>query len=330
MKKSDLILDILLKAIRKEIDAYTTYVKASESSPFPETKSLLAQLAEEERKHRDLLLREYRTLRGMLQKSKPRESYLTEVKVQYRLPAELPFKPLPTIPGIDLAAISLPTEFMGGDYLEVFPFSSGDEGLDSIGIALGDIMGHGLEAARLKGLIKSTFARLIDSSQKGEQIEKADNTASLIEHLNRLLWEPCRKADSYISLFYCVLNPSNKRLTYTSAGQLPPILLTDKGSKYITLTNTQLVIGILQQVDYSQTEVPLQKDDVLMLYSDGVTEARDKKREEFGIQRLVALLSKRYNLTSEAIIQQICQGLAYFLRDKPLQDELTIAVAKIV
>ena len=330
MKKSNLILDILLQAIRKEIDAYITYVKASESSPYPETKSLLAQLAEEERKHRDLLLREYRTLRGMLQKSKPRESYLTEVEVQYRLPTELPFKPLPTVPGIDLAAVSLPTEFMGGDYLEVFPFSSGDEGLDRIGIVLGDIMGHGLEAAQLKGLIKSTFARLMDSSLKKEQNEKPDNTASLIAHLNRLLWESCRKADSYISLVYCVLNPSNNKLVYTSAGQLPPILFTEHGSKYISLANTQLVIGILPQVDYSQTEVPLQKGDVLMLYSDGVTEATGRKGEEFGTSRLVELLSKHYNLTSKAIIQQICQSLTDFLQNRLLKDELTIAIAKIV
>ena len=329
MKKTDLILDILLKAIRKEIDAYTTYVKTSESSPYPETKSLLAQLAEEERKHRQLLLREYRTLRGMLQKSKPRASYLTKDRVRYRLPAELPFKQLSTIPGIDLAAISLPTEFMGGDYLEAFSFSSEDEQMTSIGIILGDIMGHGLDAAKLKGLIKSTFAQFIDSSQQRDQNERAVNTASLIDHLNRLLWEPCRKSDSYISLFFCVLNPYQRRLVYTSAGHIPPILFTDNGSKYISLTNTQLVIGILQQVSYSQTEVSLQKGDVLMLYSDGVTEATGRKGEEFGMQRLVELVQQHCNLTSEAIIQKICQGLANFLEDKPLKDELTIAIAKI-
>ena len=329
MKKTDLILDILLKAIRKEIDAYTTYVKASESSPYPETKSLLAQLAEEERKHRQLLLREYRTLRGMLQKSKPRASYLTKKKVRYRLPAELPFKQLPTIPGIDLAAISLPTEFMGGDYLEAFLFPSGDGQLSSIGIILADIMGHGLQAAKLKALIKSTFAQFMDSSQQGAQNETAVKTAFLIDRLNRLLWEPCRKADSYISLFFCVLNPYQRRLVYTSAGHIPPILFTNNGSKYISLTNTQLVIGILQQVGYSQTEIPLQKGDVLMLYSDGVTEATGRKGEEFGMQRLVKLVQQHCNLTSEEIIQQICRGLTDFLEDKPLKDELTVAMAKI-
>jgi len=330
MKKSDLILDILLQAIRKEIDAYNTYVKTSEISPYPETKALLAQLAEEERKHRQLLLREYLTLRGLLQESKTRAAYLTKDRVQYSLPAELPFKQLRTIPTIDLAAISLPTEFMGGDYLESFPFSSEDEQLASIGIVLGDIMGHGLEATQLKGLLKTTFAKLMGSTGQTGQNNKAVNTASLIDRLNRLLWEPCRSTDAYITLFYCVMNPYNKRLVYTSAGHNPPMIFTDNGSKYTSLSNTQMVIGVLQQVDYSPTEVPLHRGDVLIIYSDGLTEATNRKKEEFGIQRLVELVQQNYNLNSEAIIQQICQGLAAFLQDRPLKDELTIAVAKIV
>ncbi|TKJ31095.1 hypothetical protein CEE39_07560 [bacterium (candidate division B38) B3_B38] len=329
MKKSDLILDILLRAIRKEIDAYNTYVKASESSPYPETKSLLAQLAEEERKHRNMLLHEYRTLRGMLQKSKPRKSYLTKDRVRYSLSAELPFKQLRTVPGIDVAAISLPTEFMGGDYLETFPLSSVDGQLTNMGIVLGDIMGHGLQASQLKGLIKSTFARLLDPSQPAGQSERAAKTASFIEHLNRILWEPCRKADSYIPLFYCVLDPDNENLVYTSAGHIPPILFTEHGSKYTPLANTQLVIGILQQVDYSKTEIQLRRGDLLMLYSDGVTEATDRKGEEFGMQRLVGLVQQHCHLASKAIIRQICQGLTGFLQDTLLQDELTIAIAKI-
>ncbi len=329
MKKNELILEILLKAIRKEIDAYNTYIQATESSPYPETKSLLTQLAEEERKHRNMLLREYRTLRGMLQKSKSRKSYLTKDRVRYRLPDKLPFKQLRSVPGIDLAAISLPTEFMGGDYLETFPLSSVHGPFTSIGIVLGDIMGHGLQASQLKGFIKSTFARLVDSSQPEGQTENAAKTDSFIEHLNRILWEPCRKADSYIPLFYCVLHPDSENLVYTSAGHIPPILFTDRGSKHAPLANTQLVIGILQQVDYSQTEIQLRRGDVLILYSDGVTEAANKKGEELGIQRLVGLVQQNYNLASEAIIQQICQGLADFLKDTPIHDELTIAIAKI-
>ena len=80
-KKDELILKLLLNAIQKEIDAYNYYIEASESSPYAETKSLLLQLAGEERKHRQLLLREYRTVQEMLKKSKNRASYLSKDKV---------------------------------------------------------------------------------------------------------------------------------------------------------------------------------------------------------------------------------------------------------
>jgi len=330
MKKKDLILELLLTAIHKEIEAYNYYLKTSESTPYPETKSLLLQLAEEEKKHQRLLLREYRTLREMFKKSKPRVSYLTKDRVSYQIPTTLPFKLLPSISGIDLSGISLPTEFMGGDYLDAFPFISKYEKESSLGLLLCDIMGHGLKAAQLKGVIKSTFSELIDSILQEEKEEKIIATALLIHRLNQLLWEPCRKADSFITLFYCVIYPYRGKLLYTSAGHNPQLLFTDNGKKYISLANTQLIIGILEKVDYSQTEVRLEKGDLLLLYSDGLIEATNKRGKEFGIKKLIELVQENYNLPSKEIIQQICQRLTNFLNSKLMKDDFSLAIAKIV
>ncbi len=117
-EKKDIILDILTGAIQREISAYDYYYKSSESSPFPETKSLLLQLAREEKKHREILTQEYRTVKRMLQKGESRRVYLKKEEVSYFIPDEIPYRKVRTIPEIELSCVSLPSEFLGGDYFE--------------------------------------------------------------------------------------------------------------------------------------------------------------------------------------------------------------------
>jgi serine phosphatase RsbU (regulator of sigma subunit) len=329
-KKDDLILKLLLDAIRKEIDAYNYYLQASESSPYAETKSLLLQLAGEERKHRQVLLREYRTLREMLKKSKDRASYLSKDKVRYNIPQKLPFKYFSEVPGIEVAGVTLPTEYMGGDYLENYAYFADKPERRSMGILLCDIMGHGLKASQLKGIIKQTFSELIESIQEKGGKDSIFNTASLIRRFNQLLWAQCRDADSFITLFYCILHPHNNKLIYTSAGHNPPLLFTDEAHQHIALSTTQLIIGILENVEYSKQEVPINKGDVLLIYSDGLIEATNKHDEEFGMKRLIDLIQEKNKLSVKQIIQHICQSLNDFLQGKSLEDDLTIAVAKIL
>lgn len=329
-KKDELILKLLLNAIQKEIDAYNYYIEASESSPYAETKSLLLQLAGEERKHRQLLLREYRTVQEMLKKSKNRASYLSKDKVRYKIPKPLPYKYFSKVAGIEVAGITLPTEFMGGDYLENYSYFSDVPEQRSMGILLCDIMGHGLKASQLKGTIKQTFSELIEAIQKEDKKDSIFDTASLMHRFNQLVWAPCREADSFITAFYSVLYPHSSKLIYTSAGHNPPLLFSNNGKTYVSLSNTQLIIGILENVEYTQQEIHINEGDILLIYSDGLVEATNKKEEEFGIERLIEIIQLQHKLSSKNIIQHICQSLEAFLQGKPLEDDLTIAVAKIL
>jgi sigma-B regulation protein RsbU (phosphoserine phosphatase) len=329
-KKDELILKLLLNAIQKEIDAYNYYIEASENSPYAETKSLLLQLAGEERKHRQLLLREYRTVREMLKKSKNRASYLSKDKVRYKIPKPLPYKYFSKVTGIEVAGITLPTQFMGGDYLENYSYFSDVPEQRSMGILLCDIMGHGLKASQLKGIIKQTFSELIEAIQKEDKKDSIFGTASLMHRFNQLVWASCREADSFITAFYSVLHPHSSKLIYTSAGHNPPLLFSNNGKTYLSLSNTQLIIGILENVEYTQQEIHINKGDILLIYSDGLIEATNKKEEEFGIERLIEIIQLQHKLSSKQIIQYICQSLEDFLQGKPLEDDLTIAVAKIL
>lgn len=85
----------------------------------------------------------------------------------------------------------------------------------------------------------------------------------------------------------------------------------------------------MKEVDYQQTEIKLKKGDILLLYTDGITEAIDKKGKEFGKERLIELVKKHHKLDTRKIINHICKALSHFLSDKPLHDDLTITIAKI-
>lgn len=329
MKKSDLMLDILLKAIYKERDIYKTYLKVRDRVKDPRIKAMLTELAEEERKHRKLMLQEFRTLREMLQTTEPRKAHLSEKKVSYRLPSRLPFKELASIPGIDLAGVSLPSEFMGGDYLESFSLEYEDKSHAGLALMIGDIMGHGLMVVQSKAQIKTLFSNTIYSHKPKNKKNETLSTASLVRRFNEKLYELCQRERSIISLLLCFLEPEKKRLVYTCAGHNPCILITDNGANHTLLADSHLIIGVMKAVDYQQTEVKLTKGDILVLYTDGITEATNKKGKEFGSERLVELVQKHHKHDAKGIINHIANDLSLFLGTKPLHDDLTLTITKI-
>lgn len=329
-KDTELMLDLFLKSIYKERDIYRTYLEVRDHVQNPKKKEMLTELAQEERKHRKLMLREFRTLREMMQQTEEGKVQLSEQKVSYHLPQRLIFKELDSVPGIDLAGISLPSEFMGGDYLESFPFYYDDQSHAGLGLLLGDIMGHGMMVVQRKAHIKALFSNAMHSIHPKNRKDKALSTAAMIHRFNEELYGPCQKSRSFLTLFLCLLDPDNGRLIYTSAGHNPGLLFTEHGARHTLLANSGLIIGVMKDVDYNETEMRLGKGDILMLYTDGITEATNKKGKEFGLQRLIQLVQQHHNLSAQEIINRISTSLSGFIGKKPLHDDLTLTIAKIM
>ena len=120
MEENRDFFNILIEAIRRETEAFNYYYNASENSPSSETRSLLLQLAEEERKHRTILLQEFQNLKR-LKSGVNKEVLLKEEKVSFHVPEKPSFKRVQSLKSIDLAVVSLPTEFIGGDFLTPSP-----------------------------------------------------------------------------------------------------------------------------------------------------------------------------------------------------------------
>ena len=309
-------------AIKRETEALNYYYHASEKSPSPENRSLLTQLAEEERRHRIVLVQEYKNLKR-LWSGKSKEVFLEKKRVSYLLPDEPNYKQAQSLKLVDLAVVCLPTEFVGGDFFDTFVIE--DE--RKMGLFLFDVMGHGMEAIDLKAKAKTEWGKLKELFLEKEAHSLLLSPSSVITQLNQLLWHECQRLASFLSLFYVVVDLSKNRMIYASAGHEPPILFQKQG--YSHLIESDLLLGIDQDKTYGEGIMEIHAGDILVMFTDGVVESQNPNDEEFNRNSLVRVVEENKNRTATEIIHQILMALKDFMGGKPLIDEFTLAVAKM-
>jgi sigma-B regulation protein RsbU (phosphoserine phosphatase) len=322
MKHDQEFFDILIGAIRKETEAFNYYHQASQKAPSQEARSLLVQLAEEERKHRIILIQEFQNLTRLVS-GKDSEEFIKEGQVSFHLPLEPVFKRAQSLKSVDLAAVSLPSELAGGDFFDTFLVRDRDQ----LGLLLFDVMGHGLEATELKAKTRAEWGRL-----KELYLEKAAHSlllepASVLAHLNRFVWAECHRLACFLTMAYVILDPSRRKLVYSSAGHEPPLLFGSDGPR--SLTEAGLLLGIDKETSYPEGSEEVGSGDVLLLFSDGVVENLNSKDEEFGRRNLIPVVEKNTKEESSQIVRRILSALRDFTGDQPVVDEFTLAVAKI-
>ncbi len=324
--KKKAILGILKEALKRETDAFNYYVKASRRTSYPETESLFVQLAEEERKHRVFLIQELNRVEKLMTRA-GKENFVTADRVSYSLPEKITFKRLQTPSLVELAGVSLPTEFLGGDYLGTIVLEP-EKRSSPLAIFLYDVMGHGLEATQLKSLVKKLFGELHERWAKKKSSVELDRPLNVMRYINQKVMYDSQKCTRFISAFYGVIDPLNKKLTYTSAGHEPPILIKS-GGKYHHLEETELLLGVDRDVKYSEVEVPIDTGDVLVLFSDGITEVMNQHEEMFERDRLRRAVEEICEGSASEIVHHILGRLREFLKGNPVTDEFTLAVMKI-
>ncbi|MGB7062199.1 MAG: SpoIIE family protein phosphatase [Candidatus Zixiibacteriota bacterium] len=320
-EKAD-FFDILLGAIRRETEAFNYYLSASEKSPSAESRSLLLQLAEEERRHRTILLQEYRNLKK-LTSGRDKEVFLEKERISYHLPVEPAFKRTQALKSIDLAVVSLPTEFVGGDFFDTFIV----KGEDKMGLFIFDVMGHGLTATELKAQVRVEWDKLRELYLGKGTPSLLLSPSSVITHLNQHLFQECQRRLSFLSLFYAVLDSSRNRLTYASAGHEPPLLFQKAG--YSQLIEGDLLLCIDKDQTYQEATREIHSGDVLVMLTDGVVESMNAKDEEFSVKNLIRVVEENKTNNASQIVRQVMTALKDFMGGKPLTDEFTLAVAKL-
>ena len=222
-------------------------------------------------------------------------------------------KSAPAVPGVDLAGYNAACRTVGGDYYDFLPYPDG-----RVGMLVGDVAGKGMPAALLMSSLQARVQVLF---------EDPSDLAGLVTRLNRIISTNC-PSNRFISFFIGVLDPKTNELTYVNAGHNPPLLARRDGS-IEKLEGTGVILGILPVAKYTQSACRMEPGDVVVLFSDGVTEAtRPDVDEEFGEDRLAQALSELRNESAQSIIAAINQRLNAFTAGSPPADDITLVVAK--
>ncbi|QOV88514.1 PP2C family protein-serine/threonine phosphatase [Humisphaera borealis] len=221
---------------------------------------------------------------------------------------------LPTIPGVQIAAFYQTSARAGGDYYDFFPLSDG-----TWGIFIADVAGHGTPAAVLMA-ITHALAHSQPHTHTPPEV--------LLAKLNNQLTRSYTQGGTFVTAFYAVLDPVTRTLTYCSAGHNPPRLVRGDMIDSLDL-NGGLPLGILEDQPYTQAVVSIDVDDLLLLYTDGVTEAYgpvsgDGTRDLFGVERLDAVLKPCRTQDADSCIERIKSAVIEFCRGSAAADDQTL------
>ncbi len=256
-----------------------------------------------------LMLENGRLTGRIVEQEKLRRDLALATEVQRRLlPDTLPESSLG-----DLAAFTLPARSVGGDYYDFIKV--GDHG---IGIALADVAGKGVAAALIMAVVQASLRILTEE----------DNVTlpELVARMNRFLHRSTG-FNSYATFFYAQVDEQTRQLTYVNAGHNPPYLL--RASNVEELSTGGMVIGMFPAATYEQAKVDLHSGDVLVAFTDGVTEALNIGEEEFGEDRLKELLKSLAHLPVEEMSSKITARLREWIGNAPQHDDLTFLVMKV-
>ena len=221
----------------------------------------------------------------------------------------------PDVPGVDLAGYNAACRTVGGDYYDFLTYPDG-----RVALLVGDVAGKGMPAALLMSSLQARVQVLFDDP---------DDLAKLVTRLNRIITSNC-PTNRFITFFIGVLNPKTGELVYVNAGHNPPLLVHKNGSVE-KLEGTGVILGILPIAQYEEKRARLDVGDVVVLFSDGVTEAvRPDVDEEFGEDRLADVLVELSNQPAQAIIDSVNQQVQEFTGGAPPADDITLVVAKRV
>ncbi|HJU93316.1 MAG TPA: SpoIIE family protein phosphatase [Pyrinomonadaceae bacterium] len=218
----------------------------------------------------------------------------------------------PHVQGYELQGISFPCYEIGGDY---YDFIERDDG--RLVIALGDVSGKGTAAA----LLMSSLHAAIHA-----QSASHNTLSATISAVNRYLADNI-PANRFVTLFYAELDPESGALSFLNAGHNPPLIVHSAGTVE-QLASGGLPLGIKPDAEYREGRTQLQQGDVLVIYSDGVTEAVSPTGEEFGATRLYEVVSRNIEASAAGIRDRIESSLTKFAQGTSAADDITLVIVK--
>ena len=243
-----------------------------------------------------------------------------EMEIARKVQARLFPQKLPAMNTLEYTGACIQARKVGGDYYDFLELRPG-----RLALVLADIAGKGVSGALLMANLQANL--------RSQYAVAVDDLPRLLASVNRLFYENSDDA-SYATLFFADYDDSSRKLRYANCGHLPPLLLRacassqDQAPNVERLRSTCTVMGLFEDWHCEIAEVQLAPGDMLVLYTDGITEATNADGEEFGESRLLATLGSNFHLPVGPLLQAIVEAVQQFSRGSEQQDDITLVIAR--
>ncbi len=247
-----------------------------------------------------------------------RERVNREIEIAREVQERLFPQEMPTLPGASVAGHCRPAQGVGGDYYDVFPLQDG-----RLGLAIGDVSGKGISAALLMASLRASL--------RGVTLDNPRDFAKLMDKVNRLVYEA--SADNrYATFFFGALNPVTRILDCVNAGHNAPLVLRQKpdgGSEILRVEADGPVVGLLPFAPYSEQSLQLEPGDLLVTYTDGISEAMTHDDEEWGEERMMLAAAFAREGSADQVLKKVFAEADKFTAGAPQHDDMTLLILKL-
>lgn len=306
--KPELLLPLSLK--EKILGIMSLGPKQSEEPFSPTDLRLLSTVAAQT----GLALENGRLTEAIREEARAREKHIRELELGREVQERLFPQEYPVIPGLDYAGACRPALGVGGDYYDFIPISNG-----GLVIAIGDISGKGIPAALLMATLRAFL--------RGQAIDHETDLSAVIANLNRLVFEssaPNRYATFFLGTYDCAA----RVLRYVNAGHNAPMVIGE-GGEIRRLETGGSVVGLMRAGSWEQGQMKLEAGDLLVAFTDGISEAMNGSDEEWGEERLIEAARATRRIPARGILDHIMRSADAFVAGAPQYDDMTLIVARL-
>lgn len=246
-----------------------------------------------------------------------RERIEREIEVAREVQERLFPQEIPAIDGVSLAGHCRPAQGVGGDYYDLFTLGDG-----RVGLAVGDVSGKGISAALLMASLRA--------SVRGMTLDAPHDLAVTMERVNRLVYESSA-SNRYATFFFATFNTATRELIYVNAGHNAPFLIR-RNNGAIDVCRLEAggpVVGLLSYATYEEQRLTLEPGDMLLSYTDGVSEAMTLEQEEWGEERMLAAAQTLPDGSAREVLEHLFTQADKFTGKAPQYDDMTLLVLKL-
>jgi serine phosphatase RsbU (regulator of sigma subunit) len=242
------------------------------------------------------------------------EKIVQELEIARNIQVSLLPNTTPIVEGAEVTALFLPARQVGGDFYDFIPISE-----NNLGLVIADVSGKGVPAA--------LFMALSRALMRANSLQNPHVSHAVIR-TNKLILD-CATSGLFVTLFYAIVDTQARILKYVSAGHNPPILYKKRTGEIQLLEADGIALGVLDDIELEERETSLEEGDLIVLYTDGVTEAMNVQDEEFGEERLIQLILDNHTSSANELSCKIKDVVMEFAGEAPQFDDFTLMVVKM-